>query len=253
LKQNSERAPFQGTIDIVKFNSHQYASAASFCILALLVVYAFKLHFWIDAILISLTVVVIFWTASSLVVSYLVYDKSPLYRADWLREVIGEPPRAWANIHAGLDDFSERIALSFGQPRHVWEIFDEKEMTEPSLRRAREIHGTAPGTHAESSALPCDDGSLDAIFLIFVAHELRRRQTREEFFSELCRCMAPGARLVLVEHMRDVANFLAFGPGCCHFWPRKEWLRLAVGAGLSTEREMSITPFVRAFVFRKAS
>ena len=41
------------------------------------------------------------------------------------------------------------------------------------------------------------------------------------------------------------------GFGALHFLSRDEWLRAAGEAGFKLEREFSITPFVRVFLFRR--
>jgi len=60
----------------------------------------------------------------------------------------------------------------------------------------------------------------------------------------------PG-QILLTEHIRDWKNFLVFGPGFLHFHSRREWQRVAQEAGLSVEREGSVTPFVRWFLLRR--
>ena len=92
---------------------------------------------------------------------------------------------------------------------------------------------------------------MDAVFLLFAAHELRLREARDRFFSELFRTLRPAGSLLLLEHLRDRANFMAFGFGALHFLSRNEWLRAAGGAGFKLDREFSITPFVRVFLFRR--
>ena len=83
------------------------------------------------------------------------------------------------------------------------------------------------------------------------AHEIRDGQKREQFFRELRRVVAHEGKVIVVEHLRDLAAALAFGPGIFHFFPRGEWLRLGKCVGLEVERERRITPFVRVFVYRR--
>jgi len=139
-------------------------------------------------------------------------------------------------------------------------MYDPSEMSEPSIERARrataEGHGPDPHVaplRCDFKALPLSDGDCDTVFLLFAAHEVRNRASREAFFRELHRSLTSGGVVVLVEHLRDVPNFLAFGPGFLHFLPRSEWLRLGVLSGLELEMEARFTPFVRLFVWRKKS
>jgi SAM-dependent methyltransferase len=126
-------------------------------------------------------------------------------------------------------------------------------MTEPSIARARRLTPLPePARPAAAAALPVADGAADLVVLFFAAHELRRRSSRDRLFAELRRAVRPQGRVVVVEHLRDLANALAFGPGFLHFLPRAEWLRVAHQAGLAVREEVRLTPFVRAFFFEVA-
>jgi hypothetical protein len=65
------------------------------------------------------------------------------------------------------------------------------------------------------------------------------------------RVLRPAGRLLLVEHCRNAANLAAYGPGAWHFYPRREWLRLASGAGLTPAGETTMTPLVHILVFAR--
>jgi SAM-dependent methyltransferase len=192
----------------------------------------------------------LFWLGSSLLVSWYVYDRSPLYRLAWLAALLSAPPRKWVNIHAGLDETSHLLAGLFPLAEgRVLDIHDPVEMTEPSIEEARRYATLAPS--ADWRALPLSDGSCDAAFLIFAAHELRHHEARVTLFREVARSLRPGGELIVVEHLRDAANFFAFGPGFLHFLPRSAWRRAASAAGLEVRSESSITPFVNVFHLRR--
>ena len=134
----------------------------------------------------------------------------------------------------------------------VVDIYDPQEMTEPSIARARRLHPSLePAVAGKLDALPLPDRDRDTLFLLFAAHEIRQPARRTEFFLESARVLTDSGQLLLVEHMRDWKNFVAFGPGFLHFHSRDEWLRLAHDAGLTVEREDRITPFVRCFLMTK--
>lgn len=190
---------------------------------------------------------------TSLLVSHYVYDRSTLARWDWLSPQLERPPRRWAIIHAGLDDASPILRRMFPDAAgQVLDIYDPSEMTEPSITEARRIETPPePAVPARPSALPLEDGGVDLVLLYFAAHELRRKDVRGSLFNELARAVAPDGCVLVVEHLRDVANAAAFGPGALHFLPRKEWLRLAALSNLTVRREQKLTPFVSAFFLEK--
>jgi ubiquinone/menaquinone biosynthesis C-methylase UbiE len=195
-----------------------------------------------------------FWLAGSLLASYWVYDHSALCRWDWVRELFPVAPKRWANIHVGLDETTLKLRGLFpGTESTVLDIYDPAEMTEPSIRRARRLTpAPVPATPADVTALPLGDAELDAVFLLFAAHEIRRPELRLRFFRELRRVLKPAGRVLIVEHLRDLPNFVAFGPGFFHFHPRREWLRVAGEAGFAVVRESRFTPFVGLFLLEVA-
>ncbi len=197
------------------------------------------------------------WSALSLAVSFHVYDRSALTAGKWIPALLARSPRAeeatrWASVHAGLD---AEIALEGAMPgscvAHL-DIFDERYMTAPSIKRARERTAREhPATPSSPVALSLADGACDAVIVAFTAHEIRDAAAREKFFDEVRRALRPGGRAVLVEHVRDWANFLAFGPGFLHFLPRREWLRLAEHSQLAIASERRVTPFVMVLSLEK--
>jgi SAM-dependent methyltransferase len=206
-------------------------------------------------VVVGFAVPLVFWLCASLLVSHYVYDCSPLYDLNWVGRELPKAPQRWINVHAGVDETSQLLAQLF--PTAVGEILDvhdPEEMTEASIRRARRTHRSLMRSKpADWRALPIADDTIDAAFLFFVAHEFRRDEARTQFFRELARVLRSDGELSVVEHLRDCANFLAFGPGFLHFFSRSEWLRTAAAAGLQVRTEKSITPFVRVFTLRRAT
>ncbi len=247
----SNRGPFQGMFQILVFNWRLYALGFVGLVAAALVLkYAPIGHLWRVTAVAGMAAT-IFWTVSSLLVSHWIYDRSPIYKWTWLGECFPEPPHCWVDIHAGLDESSVAIERLYpDSTATVLDIFDPREMTEPSIAEARlRTRNTVQAKGADFRALPLESKSMDAVFLIFAAHEIRSVKSRAEFFGELHRILKPAGRIVLVEHLRDWRNFLAFGPGYRHFQSEKAWMDGARDSGLAIVNEFRVTPFVKVFVF----
>jgi SAM-dependent methyltransferase len=251
---NNRPMSFRGVRQIFLYNWHFYAATVVFD-LAAAVLIRFSSSAWMRLFICVIAVAATFWALSSLLVSHYVYDRSPLCQWNWLRKVLKEPPGHWANIHAGLDQTSESLMQMFPDGRRrVLDIYVRSEMGEPSIERAR--RSALPAAAAEAAnpfALPLENGECDAVFVIFAAHELRKRKSRIQFFREILRALTANGCVVLVEHLRDWKNFLAYGPGALHFFSRREWLGVGSGAGFSVSSEIGVTPFVRCFVLAKTA
>jgi SAM-dependent methyltransferase len=193
------------------------------------------------------------WLAAGLAVTWWVYDRSALYHWTWCTALLPTAPARYTVLSTGLDEISASLAARWpdAEPTVV-DLYDPAVTAERSIRRAR-AHVPPPphavvGRHGQ---LPVPSGSQDAVFLAFAAHELSHPTQRQTLFAELRRILRPGGRVVLVEHCRDAANIAAYGPGAWHFYPRREWLRLAGTAGLRQVAERTMTPFVRALVLQR--
>jgi hypothetical protein len=247
------RGHFHGVTEIVRFNWPRYTAALG--IIAVVWLTLRVGHFaglLKDGgfVVISLAV---WWSVASLIASYWVYDCSRLMDWDWVKGELPGPVNRWLNIHAGLDESTARL-------REFWptatgetvDIFTPREMTEDSIRRARSEHVDAC-RRVDYRALPFARGKFDAIFLFFTAHELRRSEARRSFLAEVHRVLEINGRVILVEHLRDMQNFAAYGYGFLHFHSPRTWLADIAATGLKVEREFPFTPFVRIFILRRRS
>jgi ubiquinone/menaquinone biosynthesis C-methylase UbiE len=244
---------FNGVLQILAFNWTLYALAALVILVLLTLSLRFTIPPTLKLVLYPAMALASFWMLSSLLVSHYVYDRSRLYRWDWLAPLFKTPPGHWANIHAGLDQTTDALERLFPDPaRKVLDIYNASSMTEPSIKRARHrANGPPQAEHAEASSLPLRDSECDAVFLIFAAHELRSCDDRQRLFLEVSRSLRTGGQVIVAEHLRDWANFLAYGPGAFHFHSRKEWQASWRITGLEVDREISITPFVSCFSLTK--
>lgn len=249
----ASRAGFAGVVKIVRFNVQFYAGSALGLLVASALLASRLLPRGLALLLFGCAAALAYWTLSSLAVSWYVYDRAGVMRWKWLSRELPFPPRRWVNIHAGLDESTVTLRQLFPRTEGlVVDIYDAKEMTEASIARARRMYpSTEPFIAGTFAALPLPANDRDTVFLLFAAHELRNRSHRSQLFREAARVLHDTGQVVLVEHLRDWRNFLAFGPGCLHFHSKKDWLHSIGEAGLRVEREGQVTPFVRFFVLRR--
>jgi len=252
VKSVRARTPFQGVLQIVQFNGRSYVAA----ILGVCAAGVASLLLLNPArfVVIACTFPPLFWLGSSLLVSHYVYDRSQLYELKWIDEILPVVPRSLINIHSGFDETSELLAEKFPDAvSAAVNIYDPEVMTEPSIRIARRLKPSPiPATVARYDALPFASGSIDAAFVIFSAHELRRHNQRVTFLREISRVLTPDGKIILVEHTRDLWNLLAFGPGAFHFFSDQTWRRAAFDGALFVPTQCSITPFVHIYTLRRA-
>ena len=249
--ERAPRGPFDGVLQIVRYNWNLYVAAILASALVVGLVLVIHPAAVLAGLLILGAIVALGWLALSLAVSHYVYDRSDLYRWEWIRERVAPTPRHVVNIHAGLDETSQALQEMYPAAEvTILDIYDPAEMPEPSIARARrEARSALASVKSDFRRLPIQTASADLLTVIFVAHELRRPTAKEAFFREASRVLKPGGRLLLVEHLRNAWNLAAFGPGAFHFFPRHEWLRVAGATGFQLSEEISRTVFVRAFVF----
>lgn len=243
------RGNFQGMLNIARFNWPLYGVALS------VLITSGGAIFLLSGLLKILSAIAfacaMYFIVASLGVSHLVYDRSELYRWSWLdRALAGAPVREATFGHCGFDETSAELREKLGNAKwSVLDHYDVDRMTEPSIHRSRELFPPAAGTLAcRHDAWPLAAESTDIVFALLAIHELRAESERTAWFAEAKRCLRENGRIVLVEHVRDLANFIAFGPGFLHFHSCAKWRRCWERAGLRCVDQFSITPFVQIFV-----
>lgn len=242
------RTPFQGVRNIVRFNWHFFALAAAGVGVGLLLAPwlppAVRPLAYLGCIGMTLS------TIASLGSSYYVYDRSPLYRLEWLARIRVPLGGTIVNVHAGFDETS--VLLRAGLPDaklRVLDFYDPVQHTEISIRRARRAYPPFPDTETvQTAALPLADASTDAIFALFAAHEIRAEAERTAFFRELRRALRPDGRIVVTEHLRDWSNFMAYSIGFLHFYSRPVWERVFAEANLRVVERIQDIPLVTTFI-----
>ncbi len=247
----SERRTYRGVLQIVSFNWPFYVAGFIFVFFAAFLLRAFILPWPYKLLLLVGIGFSLFWIFSSLIAAHWIYDRTFGGSWEWVRQFVNPAPRSLGQFHAGFDE--TRGELQNLYPTTPWVIADilpQKEVITASLQRARQKQ-SGKALSINPIQMPYPPESFSGIFLIFAAHELRSSRTRLQFFAELHRVLEKGARILLVEHLRDFANFAAFGPNFVHSYSRREWLKCIQSNSLKVVAEFSKTPFIRIFVLEK--
>lgn len=244
------RGRWQGALSIARFNWPYYAAATVILVLALFAL-ATAVEGWIEVLSWLALAGAGFFVFGSLGVSHLIYDRSDLYRWQWLeRALIGAQREHFILCHAGFDETSAALRERF--PSTCWQIldhFDAALMPERSIHRARQLYPPTPDTvRAPFDRWPVDSASADVVFGLLAIHEFRTEEQRTAWLREAKRALRPTGRVILVEHVRDLANFVAFGPGFLHFHSPASWHRCWKAAGWRVADQFRLTPWVRVFV-----
>ena len=148
----------------------------------------------------------------------------PIITRERLREVLRpEPGERLLEIGVGTGYYSLDLAEWIGAEGRL-ELFDlQREFLDHVMRRARE-RGLANITpaQADAAAMPYEDGTFDAAFLVTVLGEV---PDQDAALRELARVLKPGGRLVVGELMGDP-----------HYVGIKGMRLRAAAAGLTFER-----------------
>ncbi|MCC4212542.1 methyltransferase domain-containing protein [Leeuwenhoekiella parthenopeia] len=243
-----KRRPFQGVLNILSFNRHFYIFGC-IALALLLSLYSFMgLHsaiFWITIGAFA------YGLLMPLIVSAYVYDLSGYYDLKWLKNlnINEEEFKHIVNMNAGFDETSFLLEDKIPNAElRVFDFYNAKQHTEAAITRARKISLTYPNTLSiNTSKIPLQNQSADGIFLLSAAHEIRDNTEKIEFLKECHRINKSNGNLIIVEHLRDLPNFLAFTIGFTHFYSKKTWLSVLQKAGYSTIKEYKFTPFLSIF------
>ncbi|CAN5668858.1 hypothetical protein BH09VER1_BH09VER1_01410 [soil metagenome] len=246
------RRMLQGTTNIVKFNWPAYALSAGAVAVGTAVAANRRVPGPIRLLAGLGALGALYQAAASLTASHWIYDRSNLYLLDWLKTLWPEDPKFILNVHAGFDETSALLQQMYPLANlKVLDFFDPAANPEPSVARARRSHPPYAGTLlVGATGWPVADGEADALLIFLAAHEMRTPENRRKLFTEIRRVSAADGRIVIVEHLRNAANFAAFGPGAMHFLPERVWTT-ETQPWLTLRRTDEITPFLRVFTYQK--
>lgn len=243
-----KRRNFQGVLNILSFNRHFYV----FGLIALaFIIISFLIFSWSTLLFLIIILSFLYGLIMPLIVSAYVYDFSGYYNFDWLKNYnfTDSEGNQILNINAGFDETSFIIKSLFPKTDlKVFDFYNSDQHTEPAIVRARKVSLVYPNTQQiVSNAIPLKDNSVDLIFLLSAAHEIRSQDEKIQFLKECNRVCKPTASVIMIEHLRDFPNFVAFTIGFAHFFSKNTWKTAFEEAGFSTFAEQKFTPFMSIF------
>ena len=241
-----KRRKFQGVLNILSFNRHFYVLGLG--VLALVIISHIVIG-WSNLLYSVIVAAFLYGFIMPLVVSAYVYDFSGYYNFHWLKSCVIADANHILNINAGFDETSFIIKNNFPQSDlKVFDFYNAKQHTEPAIIRARKASLVYPNTQQiTSSLIPLEDKSIDIIFLLSAVHEIRSHEEKVGFLKECHRLCKPNGKVIMVEHLRDLPNFLAFSIGFTHFFSRSAWKNAFEQAGFLSFQETKFTPFMSIF------
>jgi len=243
-----KRKKFQGVLNILSFNRHFYIIGLSVLVL---IITSRLLFEWSTLLYWVIVISFIYGLTMPLIVSAYVYDFSGYYNFHWLKNHLSTDKNTnqIININAGFDETSFIIKNNFPQSNlKVFDFYNVERHTEPAIIRARKVSLVYPNTtQISTSLIPLEDKSVDIIFLLSAVHEIRSDKEKVQFLSECHRICKPKGKVIMVEHLRDLPNFLAFSVGFSHFFSRNVWKSAFKNAGFSSFNETKFTPFMSIF------
>lgn len=242
------RRKFQGVLNILSFNRHFYV----YGLLALGLIITSKFIFnWNNSLFWLVICGFVYGLTMPLIVSAYVYDFSGFYDFGWLKKMNLDDSKQKLNlnINAGFDETSYMIKSILPESElQVYDFYNVKQHTEPAIIRARKVSLVYPNTQQiESNAIPLEDNSVDNVFLISAIHEIRKQEEKIQFLKECRRVCKPNGNVIMVEHLRDVPNFLTFTIGFTHFFSKATWKKAFNEAGFKAINETKFTAFMSIF------
>lgn len=243
-----KRRKFQGVLNILSFNRHYYVIGLAFLGILLVVHWLME---WHDLVFWLIMAAFLYGLVMPLIVSAYVYDFSGYYKFLWLKNIVREDEtvRLIVNINAGFDETSFMLKNKFpGSDLQVYDFYNDTQHTEPAIKRARKVSSVYPNTQQiASNSIPLKDDTVDIVFLLSAAHEIRSHEEKIQFLKECHRVCKTNGKVIMVEHLRDFPNFLAFSVGFTHFFSRSTWKNAFERANFTSFEETKFTPFMSIF------
>lgn len=239
---------FSGLFRVIIFNWPLYVVAIVFILALFAISQIAGPNATISQAALILSFILTLQVSASLMASHWIYDLSPLNNWSWIKKTFIEPQHILI-VHAGYDETDGALYKLFPSSRiSMIDLYPALEHREPSIIKAQKLFPSNVSPLSTSlTGWPVKDNSMDLILIAFAAHEVRDSAKRVDLFAESRRVLKSSGKIILVEHVQDLANFLAYNIGAFHFLKSSDWIKCIESANLVIQSQFRITPFVRVF------
>lgn len=198
------------------------------------------------------TVAATYAVPASLLASWWTYDLSPLKQWRFFAPHLSGSTRRILLVIAGFDEVSATLADVFDAAENDGADIDVVDVVadpEATVRRARRLYpAEAPVVDPRALGAGQAPGGYDLVLFAQSAHEIRDPLTRATMFAAARAAVRDGGAVVVVEHLLDLPNAVAFGPGALHFHTERAWLASFAAGGLRVREHSTVMPLVHCWV-----
>ncbi|NQY30778.1 MAG: class I SAM-dependent methyltransferase [Flavobacteriaceae bacterium] len=192
----------------------------------------------------------------SIVASYILYDKSDLYKLEKLPEYIKlNEIKNGIFIHASFDPISRLIEKKYPKMKLVvCDIFENRHLEEKMIKISkREFPPNEKEIKLDPTKLPFADNSQEIIFAVTALHEILDHDKRVLFFKEAKRVLKNNGILIISEQMRNGINFIFFNIGAFHFLSKNKWEKAIKESGLNIHETKDINIFAETIIIKNCT
>lgn len=238
---------------VIIFNFKKILLGIFFSILCLWMTTYFESQI-LKTFLYSIGVLIIINIFLSILASYILYDKSDLYKLEKLPNYLNfKDVKKIVLLHASFDPFSQKF-----QEKHsnteliVFDIYGNRHEHESVVSISKKVFPPNPNEiKVNPSSLPLASNSQDMIIAITSLHEILSHKKRVEFFTEAKRVLKTDGVILVSEQMRNSVSFLFFNIGAFHFLSKKKWKLAIKQSKLELFDTKKITMFAEMMIIKK--
>jgi len=191
---------------------------------------------------------------ASLIASYILYDKSDLFKLESLDGYFrSNSLKNGILIHASFDPISKLLEDKYRNlSLTVCDIYGNRHEHESGIQLSKK---TFPPNRKEikidPTKLPFEDNSQEFILAITALHEILSHEKRIRFFKEAKRILERDGFIIVAEQFKDLTNFLFFNIGAFHFISQNKWKKAIKMADLEIVENRKVTPFANLMIIKQ--